>query len=93
MKTIERWLGEMPVRLRIYSCLQDMYERYSSPAEEIEFEKKRYVFKGYRRKFDHFIHMYHCAAEQHYIVVYTKSNLPVLIKPFYSVDDVQIAEL
>ena len=83
----------MPVRLRIYSCLQDMYERYSSPAEELGFEKKRYIFKGFRRKFDQFIHLYHCADEQHYIVVYLKYNLPVLIKTIYSVDEIKLVDL
>lgn len=70
-----------------------MYERYSSPAEELEFEKHRYILKGYRRKFDKFLHMYYCAEEQHYIVVYTKYNLPVLIKHFYSVDEVKLADM
>lgn len=83
----------MTRRLRTYSCLQDMYERYSAPAEEIKFEKRLYRFKGSRRNFNQVIHLFHCADEQHFIVVYLKFNLPALIKAFYSVDDVRIADL
>lgn len=83
----------MSMRLRAYSCLQDMYECYSAPAQELKFEKHLYRFRGSRRKFDQFIHMYHCADEQHYLVVYLKSSLPVLIKAFYSVEEVKIANM
>lgn len=80
-------------RSRIYSSLQDMYERYSSVAKTIEFEKRRYALQGYLRKPKHILHLYHCAEEQHYIVVYTKYSLPVLIKAFYSVDEIELAQL
>lgn len=83
----------MPVRLRLYSCIQDMYERYSSPADELGLENHRYVLKGCRRKFDQFIHLYHCAEEQHFIVIYLKHNLPVLIKTVYSIDEIKIVNL
>lgn len=83
----------MPLILRLYSCIQDMYERYSSPADELGFENHRYVLKGYRRKFDKFIHLYHCVEEQHFIAVYLKHNLPVLIKTIYSIDEIKIADL
>lgn len=81
------------MRLRAYSCLQDMYECFSAVVDELEFENQRYRHKGSRRKFEQTIHLYHCAEEQHYLVIYTKSNLPVLIKPFYSVNQIKLADL
>lgn len=83
----------MTMRLRAYSCLQDMYESFSAAVEELKFENHKYRLKGSRRKFDQIINLYHCAEEQHYIVIYTKFNLPVLIKPFYSVNEVKLADL
>ena len=83
----------MQTHLRDYSNLQDMYERYSTPARKIRFEQRVYRFKGVKRNFDHFIHLYHCESERHFIVVYLRYNLPVLIKPIYSIDKIQLAEL
>ena len=85
----------MPVRLRIYSCLQDMYERYSSQAiaEKLIFENHSYRLIGERRKGNVFLHLYHCNDEQHYVLVHLRYNLPVLIKAFYSVSEIKLANL
>ncbi|MEG0380332.1 MAG: hypothetical protein RR603_01380 [Kurthia sp.] len=75
----------MPSKLRIYSCLQDMYERYSAYAiaEEVMFEERRYQLVGERRKADVYIHLYRSDEEQQNILVYLRNNLPFLIKPIY----------
>lgn len=85
----------MPVKLRVYSCLQDMYERYSAQAiaEILVFEKHRYRLMGERRKNDMYIHLYHCEVEQHYLLVHLRYNLPFLIKPFYSVNEIKLVDL
>lgn len=80
-------------RSRVYSSLQDMYERYSTPAKTIKLEKHVYRFKGMRRKIAQSIHLYHCEKERHYIIVYLKYNFPVLIKPIYSVDAIDLTHL
>lgn len=80
----------MPVPLQKYSSREDMYENYSSPAQEIEFEGCIYEFKGWKRVNDRSIHLYHCAGEQHYIRVNLQFNLPFLIETFYSVNEVTL---
>lgn len=76
-----------------YSSLQDMYERYSIAAKRIKLEGHIYRFIGVRRKIDHSIHLYHCEKERHYIIVYLKYSFPVLIKPIYSVDAIDLTHL
>lgn len=85
----------MASKLRIYSCLQDMYERYQacSVTEKLKFENLYYSLKKTRRKGDMYLHLYHCADEQHYILVHLRYNLPVLIKAFYSIDEVDLKNL
>ena len=85
----------MPVKLRVYSCLLDMYERYSSQsiAEKLTFENRRYCLIGERRKGGIYLHLYHCEDEQHYILVHLRYNLPFLIKAIYSVDEIKLADL
>lgn len=70
-----------------------MYESFSGIVDELKFESQLYRRKGSRRKFDQFVHLYHCSEEQHYLVVYTKFNMPVLIRSLYSVNEVKLADL
>ncbi|MER1958825.1 MAG: hypothetical protein ABS942_15690 [Solibacillus sp.] len=80
----------MAVTLQKYCSRQDMYENYSTAAKEIEFEGRIYEFKGSKRVNDRSIHLYYCEQEQHYIRVNLQFNLPFLIEPFYSVNEVTL---
>lgn len=85
----------MPTKLRVYSCHQDMYERYNtqSIADVVLFEGRRYRLIGERRKADIFIHLYRSEAEQQNIIVYLRNNLPFLIKPIYSINGIKLSEV
>lgn len=80
----------MPLTLQSYRSRQDLYERYSSPAREIEFEGHIYQLIGSKREKDRSLHLYNCEKEQHYIEIYLQFNLPFLVKAFYSIEEVKI---
>lgn len=85
----------MPVKLRVYSCHQDMYERYNaqSIADVIVFENRRFRLVGERRKTNMYIHLYRSDVEQQNIIVYLRNNLPFLIKPIYAINGIKLIDV
>ena len=85
----------MPLRLRKFNSLKDMYDSYSatSIAQELVVENHKYRLIGERRKGDAWVHVYRCDEEQHNLLVYLRYNIPFLIKPIYSINGIPLSEV
>lgn len=71
-----------------FPMMMDIYEKYTSPRQTIEFEDREYTFVRIVRLNDISKHIYRNEKEQHTLCIHMRNNKPFYVDAFYSILEV-----